>query len=119
GPRMIRASDAATAVSPRPIEKLGRPMTTSIMESANFAVLASQDDDGLTEKLERVVVPRLGNIALMADDLPRLAEDHLLFELEELRVVIDPRRQAAGFLIHSGRFQAELLLNDRTTSRAT
>jgi len=43
-----------------------------------------------------VVVAGVWDVVLVADDMPRLAEDRLLFELEELGVVVDPGGEAGA-----------------------
>jgi hypothetical protein len=47
-----------------------------------------------------MVVSDLGDIALMAHELPARAEDGLLLELEKLGVVVDPRREAECVFVH-------------------
>ncbi len=44
----------------------------------------------------------LRHVVDVADDLPALAEDGLLLELEELRVAVDPRRQADRVVVGRG-----------------
>ncbi len=69
-------------------------MAAHVVEAAHLAIFASQRDHRFPEKIERMVVSDPGHITLVADELPARAENGLLLQLEELRVVVDPRRQA-------------------------
>jgi hypothetical protein len=96
GPGVIAASDALAAVALRPFQKPRRAMPADIVKGAHRAIITAHDNDRLTQKIEAVIVPGAGHIAHMADDLPAVAENRFLLELEEVAIMIDPTRQTEG-----------------------
>jgi hypothetical protein len=65
-----------------------------VVESADSAVVATQDEDGFPEKFEGVIVAGLRDVVDVTDDLPGRPEHALRFVCEELLVAIEPRGQA-------------------------
>src|ERR1700742_700532 len=97
-------------------------MPAGVVEAANLPVLAAHANNRLAHELERVVVTRVRDIAGMANDLPRLPKDHLLFQLKKLLVVVDPGGEREGIFVLDGggcghrtacRYRVTLL-NDRS-----
>ena len=69
-------------------------MAANVRKSANFTIIAADDDHALAEIFNRPPLARLGNLALVANDLRRRAQERLLLRLEEFRIVIEPAGQA-------------------------
>jgi hypothetical protein len=65
-----------------------------VRESSSFSVVSANDDYALAEIVEAAPLARLVDLALVTDDLRRGAKERLLLRLEELRVEIEPSRQA-------------------------
>ena len=69
-------------------------MAADVGEGAHLAVVAADDDHALAEIFERAPFARLGDLALVAHDLRRGAQERRLLRLEEFGVVIEPAGQA-------------------------
>ena len=92
-PRMIGAGQhfrtaACSVDQPR------SAMPADVRESPDLAVVAANDDHALAEIFDRPPFAGLGDLALVADDLRRGAQERTLLRLEELGVVIEPAGQA-------------------------
>ena len=97
----MSSGSASTTGPGRPasaVDQARAAVTADVGERAQRHVLAAHDDHAFAEVLERVPVARLGDVAVMADDLPGGGEDPLLLELEELGVAVGPGRKGPGFL---------------------
>src|SRR3954463_4298725 len=95
-------------------------MPADVVETTNLPVFAAHGDDGLAEKIKAVVIADGRDVVQVAQQLPAAAEYMLLFELEEFRVVVDPRRKAECGVLRGGWAKCGVhgLLNDRKASRA-
>src|SRR5580692_9017487 len=101
-PRVVGAGDAASAVTLRAVQQPGRAMTAYVVERAHLAIIAAKNNDGLSEKVERMEVAGTRYVAEVAHHLPALAENLRLFALEKLRVLVDPGRQAMAVFLRLG-----------------
>ena len=90
---MVRADDAARAVSARSIEQARRAMAADVVESAHRAVAAAHGEQHLADEVEALVVAGIGNFRDMADHLPGGPENAFAFEREKFRIGVRPRRQ--------------------------
>src|ERR1700722_13880888 len=77
-------------------------MTAHVVERAHLAIIAAKNDDGLTQKVERMEVTRTRYVAEVAYHLPALAGNLGFFPLEELGVPVNPGRQAVAFFLRLG-----------------
>ena len=68
-------------------------MPADVVEGAHLAVLAADHERTLADNVHRQVVARLRHVRHMTDDLPVIAEDMLLLELEQRLAVIGPTGQ--------------------------
>ena len=78
-------------------------MAADVVKALQPAIFTTQDDDGFTEEIERMEIPRMGHVVHVANELPARAEHSLLLHLEEFRVVVGPGGQAQRLLIGIGR----------------
>jgi hypothetical protein len=90
---VIRADDAPAAAA-RSVEQARRTVAADIVEAAHIAVGAAHDEQRLAEKVERVEVAGVRDVAHVTHDLPRGAQHELGFEREELRIAVGPGGQA-------------------------
>ena len=111
GPGVIGADQLLRATR-RTLYQTHRAMAADVGEGPDLTVIAADHDDTLTQIVERAIVTGTGNLADMADDLPRWAEYPLHFQIEEFAVVIDPARQAEigiGIDILTGDFRKGMI----------
>jgi hypothetical protein len=69
-------------------------MAADVGKSTNLAIVAANDDHALAEIFHRAPLARLGDLALMANHLRRSAQERPLLGREELRIMIEPAREA-------------------------
>jgi len=93
GPGMIRA-DQLLRASRRPFDQSHRTVTTDIGEGAHLPVLATHRDHAFADKIERVIIARIGDVADMADDLPRRPDHARDLDVEIFGIGIEPAREA-------------------------
>ena len=86
------------------IQKPRRAMSASVVKASDLAVFATHGNDRLAHELKGMIVARVRNVVLMANELPRLAENRLLLELEELGVVVDPGRETEAVFVGRGQW---------------
>src|SRR5437667_2686478 len=77
-------------------------MPADVMKALHLATLITPDDDGFTEEIERMKIPRPRHVVQVANELPALAKHSPFLDLEEFRVVVDPGGQAQRLLIGIG-----------------
>ncbi len=70
-------------------------MAADIVEGAHVAALSAQDERALADDVHGEVIARVRNVGDVAGDLPVLAEDMLLLELQKRGAVITPARKSA------------------------
>jgi hypothetical protein len=87
----------------RPIEEPRGAVPAGVVEAADLAVFAADHDDALAQEVEGVEIAGAGHVVDVADDLPALAENELLLELEELRLAVYPARQAGRLVFGHGK----------------
>ena len=92
-PGVIRAGEYLIAPG-FAIDQARTAVPADVGEGADLIVVAANDDDALAEVFERPPFARLRNLAFVADDLRRRAQEGALLGLEEFRVVIEPAGEA-------------------------
>ena len=73
-------------------------VAADVGEGPHRPVLAAHDDDAFSEKLQRMPLARLGDVAEVTDDLPARPHHALHLDPEEFGIVINPGGQAPGFV---------------------
>jgi len=76
------------------VEETRPSVAADVGESPHRAIVAADDDHALAEILQRTPVAPLANLALVAHDLRRRAEERLLLGFEIFRVEIQPAGEA-------------------------
>ena len=76
-----------------------RSMTAHIEERPYAPVLAAHRHQRLAHEVQGVVIAGIGNIVKMAYDLPGSGENAFLLGFQEIRIPVDPARQAESFRI--------------------
>ena len=71
-------------------------MGAAVEQNVHAAVAVADHDHGLPSELGGDVVAGLRHLAGMADEQPRLAEDALHLELEDVRIGVDVAVHATG-----------------------
>jgi hypothetical protein len=66
-------------------------MRTRVDEASDLAILGTQGDDRGSGKVERTVVARCGNLALVTCKLPAGSENLTALDFEDFRIRIDAR----------------------------
>ncbi len=79
GPGMVGTDYAAGTMSGCAVEQPGSPMAAHIEERLDAVVASADHDQGLTEKIQGVIIAGIRDVIEVADDLPRRGEDLLLF----------------------------------------
>ena len=77
-----------------PVDQARAAVPADVGECTRLAVVAADDDDALAQIVEAAPLARLGDVAVMAHDLGRGAEECLLLRREEFGIVIQPAGQA-------------------------
>ena len=89
-------------------------MAADIGEGAQRTVIAAHDDDALAEIVDRVEIAGVGDLVLVADDLPRRPQHTLDLDRMIFGIGIEPAGQApVGIRIGGTRRHAELRLRVR------
>src|SRR5690348_12468642 len=70
-------------------------MAAHITMGADRTADVTQHDHAVGEQIQRDEVSGRWNLTEMADDLPARLEDALVFEPRQLRVIVNPTRQAS------------------------
>src|SRR5258707_15131176 len=97
-------------------------MPADIEEGLHAEITAAHRDDGLSEKIQRVIVAGIRDVVEVAYDLPRRGEHLLLFSAQEIRVPVYPSGQTEvlfqcrALCVHY-HGSSQLLLNDSITRR--
>src|SRR5207302_6708136 len=68
-----------------------RAMTADVRERAHFAVIAADDQQWLTGDTGREELPALSKLIVVADELPRLREDHSILLADHRGIVVVAR----------------------------
>ncbi len=93
GPGMIGAHQPFRAAA-GPVDDARPAVAADVGEGADLPVPAAHDDHAFAKVVERVPVAGGGDVADVANDLPRGREDPFLLDREELGVGIGPGRKA-------------------------
>ena len=99
---MVRADDAARAVSRGAVQETRGAVPAHIEERLDATVLAAQRDQRFTEEFQGMVITGVRNIARVAENLPGSREDALPFGIQELGIPVDPPRQAESIAAGPG-----------------
>src|SRR3954470_16867735 len=91
---MVRTDDPAGAVPARAVEQARGTVAADVMKSAHLAIVAAYREEHLADEVEALVVPGVGNLGDVTDDLPGGPEDALALEREEFRVQVGPGGKA-------------------------
>ena len=84
------------------VEQPGGPVTADIVEGPQSSVAATDDKDRAADKVQALEIPFVGQVALMANHLPRRQQNLVDFPLIEPSVPIDPVGQSEpDIVIHS------------------
>ena len=86
---MKRAAKKATGIAARIDDKLRALVRTAIVEHVRLPVFAANEHDGLASDQRLVVIPRIGDLAFMADVNPGVAENPVHLEVEYILVGVD------------------------------
>ncbi len=78
-------------------------MAADVEECLDAVILAAHRDQGLAEKIQRVVVAGIRNVVEVADYLPGRRKYPLLLGVEKIRVAVDPARQTEAVQIGGDR----------------
>ena len=78
-------------------------MPADVVKRAHVSIVRAHDDRGLAKEFEGMEIAGRRDIVDVAHELPGGAENRALLELEEVRIVVDPRRQAQPLLVGIGR----------------
>ena len=95
-PAVERAGDHSVAPPAARCDDSGAAMPAQVVERANPAIHAAQDEGAFARHVERDIGTRLGDVRHVAGQLPVAAEQNVLLDLRQLVAVIDPRRQSAA-----------------------
>ena len=68
-------------------------VATDVVECADRAIVAADDDNAFAEIVEALPAARLADVAKVADDLRAGAQESGLLRLEEAGIMIDPAGQ--------------------------
>ena len=94
-PAVERTDQRVAAASCLVRDEARAAMAADIVEGAHRTVLSAQDQCTLADDIHGEIVAGLGNVGDMAGDLPVLAEDMLLFQLQKRGAVITPAGKSA------------------------
>jgi hypothetical protein len=95
---VIAAADHRPPLAAAILDQAVAAMLADIVEGAQLAVAAADDDDALIEDLEGDVGAGLAELALMRHRVPGLVEDPGLLFREDGVVIEEARRQRVGQL---------------------
>ena len=93
GPAVVHAGQELGAMAATACDHRVRAVGAHIMEGADLAVGPAHDEAAAAEELEGDIVARLGQLALVADDLPVRQKQVLALQLVELIAVVGPGRE--------------------------
>ena len=116
-PAMERAGDRAVASPAAPGDDTRAAVAAQVVERANAAVCAAQDQGAFACHVERNVVARLRDIRHVARQLPVTAEQDIPFQLRQLLVVVGPRRQSAAVPVSPSRRRHDIITHHRLHQR--
>lgn len=99
GPAVVGAQEALGVALLGPAHRVA-PVRTGVQQRLDGPVLLPHDQHVVPAHDRGEEVARLGDLRLVAQELPRAAEDPLHLQLEDLRVAVDPPGHLAALERH-------------------